>query len=85
MKTLAYYHRTLEVGTRFVKAKNIKKRIKAFELVDKKDQGSGIELADLIVSPIGRYVLGKRVREGHEILYSVVKEKFRKSKLEIFP
>lgn len=46
---------------------------------------SGIELADLIVSPIGRYLIGKKPKPGNEITYAVVESKFRKNQLEIFP
>ena len=37
---------------------------------------AGLQLADLVVTPIGRKVLGKTIKED----YRVVEEKFRRSR-----
>jgi hypothetical protein len=61
-------------GTRFVRAVTITERINQLVLRDKQDQIAGLEIADLVVSPIGRYILGKRMYEDWEIIES----KFRR-------
>lgn len=60
-------------GTRFLQAKQIERRILAMNLRDKKANLAGLQLADLVVTPIGRKVLGKTVKED----YRVVEQKFR--------
>jgi hypothetical protein len=72
-------------GTRFIKAKEIQRKIYKFELVSKLNNDSGLQLADLVVSPIGRHFIGKNPRESDEILYSVIEKKLRNGKYEIFP
>lgn len=61
-------------GTHFLKASEIERRIRDLMLRDKKKNIAGLQLADLVVTPIGRYVLGKPVKEDFEIIRS----KFRK-------
>lgn len=63
-------------GTRFIKAKDIEKRIVGLNLRAKTANIAGLQLADLIVTPIGRKVLGKTIKED----YRVVEEKFRRSR-----
>ena len=48
----------------------------SLNLRSKKDNLAGLQLADLVLSPIGRFVLGKDMKQDFEI----VKNKFRKSK-----
>lgn len=62
-------------GTRFQKAIEIEKRITALNLRDKKDNLAGLQLADLVVTPIGRFVLGKSSRED----WHIVESKFRRN------
>jgi hypothetical protein len=62
-------------GTRFLQAKQIERRILAMNLRDKKANLAGLQLADLVVTPIGRKVLGKTVKED----YQVVEQKLRRS------
>lgn len=63
-------------GTRFANAQAIRKRIVDLTLRDKNDNIAGLQLADLVVSPIGRHVLGKPDRED----YKIVSSKFRRSR-----
>lgn len=63
-------------GTRYFRAKEIERRIASLNLRGKKDNIAGLQLADLVLTPIGRYVLGKPIRQDFEI----VKQKFRSSK-----
>ena len=62
-------------GTRFIKAKDIDHRIVGLNLRAKSTNLAGLQLADLVLTPIGRKVLGKTVKED----YRVVEEKFRRS------
>jgi Protein of unknown function (DUF3800) len=62
-------------GTRFMQATNIERRVLSLNLRDKSENIGGLQLADLVVTPIGRFVLGKTIKEDFEI----VKSKFRRS------
>lgn len=55
-------------GTRYLRAAEIKRRIVSLTTRPKQDNVAGLQLADLVVSPIGRYVLGKPVREDFRIV-----------------
>jgi hypothetical protein len=72
-------------GTKFIRGHVIKLRISEFRIMDKKTNSSGLQLADLIVTPIARNILNKPSRLGNEVLYSVVKEKIPKRGLTVFP
>lgn len=63
-------------GTRFMQAKEINHRILGFNLRSKKENIAGLQLADLVVSPIGRRLLGKPTRED----YWIIQEKFCRSR-----
>jgi hypothetical protein len=60
-------------GTRFLKAVDIERRIVGLNLRAKSDNLAGLQLADLVVSPIGRHVIGKVPRED----FRIVQSKFR--------
>lgn len=62
-------------GTRFMQAKAIDHRISALNLRPKSQNLAGLQLADLVVSPIGRYVLGKPTKED----FRIVESKFRRN------
>lgn len=62
-------------GTRYFQAKQIERRILGLNLRDKKSNLAGLQLADLVVTPIGRKILGKIVKED----YRIVENKFRRS------
>ena len=65
----------LEVGgTAYLPPSVIKQRLAGLHLRDKKRRIAGLELADLVVSPIGRFVAGLPPREDFEI----VREKLRR-------
>lgn len=61
-------------GTRFIKAKDVEKRILALNLRAKSENLAGLQLADLVVTPIGRSILGKAIKED----FMVIQEKFRR-------
>lgn len=62
-------------GTRYFQARQIEERILGLNLRDKKSNLSGLQLADLVVTPIGRKILGKTVKED----YRIVESKLRRS------
>lgn len=55
-------------GTRFLQATQIAHRISGLNLRDKTSGVVGLEIADLVVSPIGRHILGKPAREDFRII-----------------
>ena len=63
-------------GTRYQQAKDIEKRILAMNLRAKTENIVGLQLADLVVTPIGRHVLGKPSKED----FDIVRSKLRRSR-----
>lgn len=63
-------------GTRFLPAAKIERRIAGLTTRHKRENIAGLQLADLVVSPIGRFVLGKPVKED----FRIIESKFRRSK-----
>jgi Protein of unknown function (DUF3800) len=61
-------------GTTYLPPAVIKERIGGLHLRDKKSKIAGLELADLVVSPIGRFVAGLAPRED----FAIIQEKFRR-------
>ncbi len=55
-------------GTRYLQGKVIADRICDIVLRPKKQNIAGLQLADLVLSPIGRHVLGKQDREDWQIV-----------------
>ena len=45
-------------GTRYLKPDVLRRRIADFEFATKADGGPGLELADLVVTPLGRWIAG---------------------------
>ena len=62
-------------GTRYMQAREIDRRITALNLRSKSDNLAGLQLADLVVTPIGRHVLGKLKKED----YRIIESKFRRN------
>lgn len=63
-------------GTRYLTASQIANRVQSLHLRAKKDNIAGLQVADLVVSPIGRHVLGKSDKED----WAVVERKFRRDR-----
>ena len=63
-------------GTRFLKPVQLNRRIDGLTLRSKKHCIAGLELADLVVSPIGRHVMGKESKED----FRIVEKKFRRDR-----
>jgi hypothetical protein len=62
-------------GTEYVPASEVRRRISELHIRDKSQDIAGLQIADLIVSPIGRHVLGKSAKADWEI----IKQKFRRA------
>lgn len=60
-------------GTRFLQATDLERRIAGLVTRGKQERVAGLELADLVVSPIGRYVLGKMPKDD----FRIIERKFR--------
>ena len=65
----AAWHDLRNRGTRYLRGSAINKRIKALNLRAKSENIAGLQLADLVVSPIGRHVLGKPDKEDWNVVY----------------
>lgn len=73
-------------GTKFYEPQQLDRRIRSFSLCDKQDNDSGLQLIDLLVTPVGRFCNGKKPKpSGNEIPYAVVKPKIPNGCLTVFP
>lgn len=61
-------------GTRYLRPTAVRERVMGLSLRQKSENISGLQLADLVVSPIGRVVIGKMPKED----YRIVESKFRR-------
>jgi len=64
-------------GTGNLSSQEIDARVVGFSLKDKKPNIAGMQLADLVITPIGRYVVGTAPRQN-EVRWSVVESKVRR-------
>ncbi|MGH7233530.1 MAG: DUF3800 domain-containing protein [Nitrospiraceae bacterium] len=63
-------------GTEYLSASDIRTRITELHVRDKAKNIAGLQVADLIVSPIGRFILGKNPRQD----WQIIRSKFRSAK-----
>lgn len=61
-------------GTGYVSASDVRKYISELHIRDKKKGFAGLQIADLVVSPIGRNVLGKTPKQD----WRIIEGKFRR-------
>jgi hypothetical protein len=61
-------------GTEFIQATRINQRIESLVALPKAANIAGLQLADLVVSPIGRHVMGKQDHED----WAIIERKFRR-------
>ncbi len=64
----------LTKGTRFVRPARLTERLAGLTFRSKKENIAGLQIADLVATPIARAVLGKPTRED----YRIVESKFRR-------
>lgn len=72
-RLLAAWAHVQETGTSFVRPDELKRKIMGLALRAKRRNISGLQVADLVVSPIGRHVAGLTDRED----WTIVESKFR--------
>lgn len=63
-------------GTEYVSATEVRRHISELHIRDKSLNIAGLQIADLIVSPIGRHILGKKAKTD----WDIIKEKFRRGR-----
>ena len=73
------WHELRVRGTRYLKSNVTNGRILSMNLRAKSENIAGLQLADLVVSPIGRHVLGKRDYED----WDVICEKLRRNHRDV--
>ena len=61
-------------GTRFIQPARITERIKDFKIIPKSKAVGGLEIADLVASPLGRKLMGKPTKENYKTIF----KKFRR-------
>ena len=57
-------------GTRYVRPEVLRRRIAALEFATKATGGAGLEIADLVVTPLGRWVAGMPTKPDLDIVRS---------------
>jgi hypothetical protein len=57
-------------GTRYVRPEVLRRRIAALEFATKATGGAGLEIADLVVTPLGRWVAGMPPKPDLDIVHS---------------
>jgi hypothetical protein len=62
-------------GTKYLSAAEVRRHLGEIHIKNKANNIAGLQIADLIVSPIGRHVLGKPEKADWEI----IRKKFRHS------
>ena len=72
---LASWQHMRERGTAYLRPGAIRDRVGHLRLEGKQAGIAGLELADLIVSPIGRFVAGRAPREDWEIVESKLRRR----------
>jgi hypothetical protein len=69
-------------GTTYIPATKIKRRIHNFAIREKRENIAGLQVADVVATPIGRHVLGKATYPAYceqGDFYSILGAKFRQS------
>jgi hypothetical protein len=67
-------------GTDYISATKIQKRIRSFTIREKQENIAGLQLADVVATPIGRHAIGKRTYPaycGQGDFFSILRGKFR--------
>lgn len=71
------WQKTKESGTSFVSAQDVQEKIRDLRLRSKQDNIAGLQLADLVASPIGRHVIGKKPKEDFRIVESKLRRNWK--------
>lgn len=77
---IAYLSARVE-GTNKAQPAEIKLKLEsAIDFKQKSDNIAGLQLADMVASPIARFLLGKKERPGHQLSYDAIFKKVRNLK-----
>lgn len=80
------YLRARVTGTESYRGVEVAEKVNKFQLADKSENMSGQQLIDLLVTPIGRHVMGKSAKpRGNEIFYSLISTKMEDTHSRLFP
>lgn len=74
---LAVWHELLQSGTRHTSGREIDSKIVGIDLKDKRPNLSAMQLADLVITPIGRHV-AQRPQKEFEVQWAVIEKKLRR-------
>lgn len=69
------FDRLMDNKKSYVRGAQLRSRIEGLEFREKRENLAGLQIADLIATPISRFVIGKRTHED----FAVIEEKFRRS------
>lgn len=69
------FDRLMNRKVSYVRASHLRSRIMGLEFREKRENLAGLQIADLMATPISRFVIGKRTYED----FAVVEEKLRRS------
>lgn len=73
-------------GTENIKGSDIKEKIESLSMIPKSANEAGLQIADLVANPVGRFVLKiKKTESGHEVIYKILENKFRRKGLTVLP
>jgi len=64
-------------GTYYISGTEIKRQVTNFTIKSKDENIAGLQIADLVVSPVGRFVLGKEIHQD----FKIIERKFRRDNL----
>lgn len=81
-KLLSHYNNILDVGTLNTKSELFKSKINSFDLILKRDNNIGIQIADLCAYPIARHVLNS---EEPYIPFEIIRDKIIQKDVKMFP
>jgi len=60
-------------GTEYIAASELRRHVTDLKIMKKSENIAGLQIADLVVSPIGRHILGKKPQED----WKIIQEKLR--------
>jgi hypothetical protein len=69
------FDRLMHSKKSYVRAPHLRSRIAGLEFREKRDNLVGLQIADLIATPISRFVIGKRTHED----FAIIEKNFRRS------
>ena len=72
-------------GTARLRGRTIRRRIRELRIATKSVDDAGLQLADLVVTPIGRHVQGKAPREDFRIIATKLLRRGRSTGLYVLP